>query len=257
MLVADLFTTTKNRPDLLRHHLESLRQNTDRRLYRMTVVRDGDYAVTEQVLREFTDVIDYVLTSRENEGLGPSINRALAHIETTNRYYQDQRVGDPTKVAPFVCYTQDDVLVTQKWLETIVARFTMLEKQHNLGFASGVESVEHATRKELGGGMQLKDWIRAAQMFARREYWMSMWPIERFDPETGQVRARPNDGMGSGVDWWFVRNHTNSVCRTGRTCLVLPGLAVHAGYASSTWLKRELPESDADKRKVRELCGGS
>lgn len=77
-----------------------------------------------------------------------------------------------------------------------------------------------------------------------------MWPISRIDPETGRERGKPNDGMGSSVDWWFIRNHKNSVCKTGRTNLVMPGLLVHIGYKDSTWLKRELPESEFDKAKM-------
>jgi len=257
VLVADIFVTTKNRPDLLRASLESLRENTDRSLFRLTVVRDGDFTVSEFVLKDFTDLVDYTIVHRENEGLAPAINHALAHIEATNRYFQGPQAADLTKVTNFVCYNQDDLLFTPKWLETLVSRFSMFEKVHKLGFASGVESIEHAVSKDLGGGMVLKPWIRAAQMFARREYWMSMWPIPRFDPETQQIRARPNDGMGSGVDWWFVRNHENSVVKSGRTCLVIPGLVLHAGYRDSTWLKRELPESEHDKQKIRELCAGS
>ena len=80
----------------------------------------------------------------------------------------------------------------------------------------------------------------------------SMWPIPRFDPETQRERAKPNDGIGSGVDWHFIRNAENSVCKTGKTCLVVPGLIQHNGFDQSTWLKRELPESDEDKRKIEE-----
>ena len=79
-----------------------------------------------------------------------------------------------------------------------------------------------------------------------------MYPIHPFDPETGRKRAKPNDGMGSGVDWWFIRNHDNSVCKTGKTCLVLPGLVKHLGYNQSTWLQngREMPESTEDKEAL-------
>lgn len=245
--------TTKNRPDLLRSSLQSLRETTQRDLYRLTVVQDGDFLNTSRVLDEFTDIIDYVVTNRKNEGLGPSINRALVHIDSTNRWFEDPLAGAPDSVAPFICYCQDDLLYTNGWLNRLVRMFMLFESQHRLGFVSGVECVEHAVRQDLGNGMFLKDWIRAAQMFARRQYWMSMWPIPRFDPETQRVRAKPNDGMGSGVDWHFIRNHPNSICRTNRTCLVIPGLVVHAGYARSTWLDRELPESEADKTKIMEL----
>lgn len=98
--------------------------------------------------------------------------------------------------------------------------------------------------------MVTKDWIRATCMLARHDYWMSMWPISRIDPETGRERGKPDNGMGSSVDWWFIRNHPNSVTKTGRTNLVIPGLLQHTGYKDSTWLKRELPESESDKRII-------
>ena len=92
-------------------------------------------------------------------------------------------------------------------------------------------------------------------MVARREYWQSLMPIPRFDPETGRIRAKPNDGMGSGVDWHLIRNHENSVCKTGRTCLVMPGLLRHVGYDKSTWLNREMPESKLDKDIIKAFEG--
>jgi hypothetical protein len=147
---------------------------------------------------------------------------------------------------------QDDLLFSPKWLETLIKRFTLFEKKYNLGFASGLECVEHKTQLDIGGGNLLKQWIRAACMFGRRSYWESMMPIPRFDPETGRERAKPNDGMGSGVDWHVIRNHENSVCKTGKTCLVVPGLVTHNGYDQSTWLARELPESEDDKKKIEE-----
>lgn len=190
------------------------------------------------------DLIDHLLIHHKNLGLGPSINQALAHIDTLKRW--------DDYPSPLTVYLQDDVLYTPGWLDRLAKMFLLLEKSHNLGFASGIESIEHPPRKDLGNGMILKDWVRATCMLARHDYWMSMWPISRIDPETGQERGRPHDGLGSSVDWWFIRNHKNSVCRTGRTNLVIPGLLQHDGYDQSTWLKRNLPESDADKMKIFE-----
>lgn len=194
---------------------------------------------------------DYVISSRDNEGLGPTINRAVAHIKSINDWYSHPTHGDPSKVAPLIVMCQDDLLYSKDWLPILASRFFAYEKSKKLGFASGVECVEHPVREVVGKDLVTKDWIRAAQMLGRREYWESLLPIPRLDPETGRVRAKPNDGMGSGVDWWLIRNHENSVCRTGRTCLVVPGLVVHAGYDKSTWLKRDLPESDSDKEKMK------
>lgn len=256
-MIADIFITTKNRRDLLVKSLDSLFQCTDKSNVRITLVRDGAYANTSTIQDEYAGKFDYVLTSYENEGLGPSINMALAHIDALNRWWGHPTHGDPSKVAPFIVYCQDDLLYTKGWLERLLTNFMVMENTHKIGFASGLECVEHEVKQTLHNGLLLKDWIRAAHMFARREYWMSMFPIPRLDAETGQVRAKPNDGMGSGVDWWFIRNHQNSVCKSGRTCLVVPGLVKHLGYKDSTWLKRPLPESESDRKAIEELNNAS
>jgi glycosyltransferase involved in cell wall biosynthesis len=244
----DIFMTTKNRPELLRKTLESFKKNTLQESYRLTLVSDGNYSATRSVTDDFQDVISYTLVNTENQGLGPSINMSLAHIDSLKKWDVDP--------SPLTLYIQDDVLFNPEWLQILSQKFLQLEKVFNLGFASGIECIEHPTKNVLsfsgfgGYGMQLKDWIRATCMLARQSYWMSMWPISRIDPETGRERGRPHDGLGSSVDWWFIRNHENSVCKTGKTNLVIPGLLQHSGYKDSTWLKRELPESDEDKEKI-------
>ena len=238
---------TKDRYELTENSLSSLRKYTDRSQFRLTLCIDG--SLTDFGLREHVGFIepDYVLESKENEGLGPTINRAIVHIQSINEWYGHKTHGDPSKVAPYIVMCQDDLIYSKDWLPTLAARFRAYGTRYKLGFASGVECVEHPVKADLGNGVILKDWIRASQMLSTREYWESMMPIPRLDPETGRVRAKPDRGTGSGVDWWLIRNHENSVCRTGRTNLVIPGLVVHAGYDKSTWLDRELPESDRDK----------
>ena len=261
-LIADIFVTVKDRYALASRSISSLLDNTDRSHYRLTVCIDGAWVPitdfygsgldSQQTLAMLLDRhADFVLHSRENVGLGPTINRAISHIKSVNDWHSHPTHGDQSKVAPYVVMCQDDLLYSKDWLPILASRFRAYGMQHKLGFASGVECVEHDAKALLALGIILKDWIRAAQMMGTREYWESMMPIPPFDPETGRHRAKPNDGMGSGVDWWLIRNHENSVCRTGRTNLVMPGLVVHAGYDQSTWLKRELPESDFDKEKVR------
>lgn len=214
-------------------------------------------------LRGLQTRADYVLRSLENEGLGPTINRAIAHIQSINEWHSDPEVGNPSRVAPYIVMCQDDLLYTPSWLPILASRFRAYGMLRQLGFASGLECVEHPTREVLQGKSSmtsqivLKDWIRAAHMLGTREYWASLMPIPAFDPETCRLRARPNDGIGSGVDWWLIRNHENSVCKTGRTCLVMPGLVQHAGYDRSTWLPRELPESESDKERIRDAQASS
>lgn len=263
-LIADIFVTVKptiDRLELTKRSIRSLVENTDPSQYRLTVCLDGhipdvniDSAPGVRSAHRYLSSInleaEYVLQSYENEGLGPTINRAVSHIKSINDWYSDPKAGDPSKVAPYLCMCQDDLLYSKDWLTILTSRFIAYGRQHQLGFASGVECIEHKVKKDIGGGMILKDWIRASQMLSTRQYWERLMPIPRFDPETGRTRAKPNDGMGSGVDWWLIRNHENSVCRTGRTNLVMPGLVVHAGYDKSTWLERDLPESDSDKEKV-------
>jgi len=266
-LIADIFVTIKptaERIPLTVSSLASLLKNTERSQFRLTLCFDGhtegvspedmsayQMSVQTKYLRQLQMNADYILRSNENEGLGPTINRAIAHIKSVNDWYAHPTHGDPERVAPYVVMCQDDLLYTPNWLPLLASRFRAYERLYNVGFATGLECVEHPIKYNLTGGMLLKDWIRAAQMLGTRQYWESMMPIPRLDPETGRVRAKPNDGIGSGVDWWLIRNHENSVCRTGRTCLVVPGLVQHAGYDRSTWLKRELPESEADKERIR------
>jgi hypothetical protein len=251
-LITDIFVTIKpGRDELTLRSLESLLKNTNRSEFRLTLCFDGDNDGSSGDIHAFLhECADYVLMSNANEGLGPTINAAVAHNKTVNDWYAHPTHGDPSKVTPLLTMCQDDLIYSKDWLPILASRFFAYEKTMKLGFASGVECVEHPVKQVLGQQLVTKDWIRASQMMGRREYWESMMPIPRFDPETGRVRAKPNDGMGSGVDWWLIRNHENSVCRSGRTNLVVPGLVVHAGYDRSTWLDRELPESDSDKEKV-------
>lgn len=238
----DVFMTTTNRPDLLRAALTSFRENTSRDQFRFTLVRDGAYTVSAHVALDFQDVIDHTIVNTDTLGLGPGINSALAHIDSMKKWDAEQ--------SDFTCYVQDDVLFSPDWLTRLHREFVRFESPCKLGFATGVECVEHPKKMDLPNGMMLKDWIRATCMFARHSFWMSMWPISRVDPETGRERGRPHAGLGSSVDWWFIRNHERSVCKNGMTNLVIPGLLVHAGYKSSTWLKRDLPESEQDKEKI-------
>jgi hypothetical protein len=249
-LITDIFVTTKggHRPHLLQRSLESLFECTDRSLFRLTVVEDGWEYTTHKVVDDLDHDygIDHVLIHSKNMGLGPSINQALAHIDAMK--YWDNDSGNLLTV-----YCQDDVLYSKGWLDTLSKKYFQLLGPLKLGFASGVECPEHPITKDLGNGIILKDWIRATNLMALHSYWMSMYPIGRIDPETGRERGRPHDGLGSGVDWHFIRQHHNSVCRTGRTNLVIPGLLIHDGFDQSTWLKRELPESYEDRLKIDEL----
>ena len=266
-LITDIFITVKptlERMQLTAKSIRSLIENTEPSQYRLTICLDGevpsvpldgkhhDQAMALPFFARLQHDADYILQSFENEGLGPTINRAVAHIQSVNDWYSHPTHGDAAKVAPLITMCQDDLIYSRDWLPILASRFLAYEKTKKIGFASGVECIEHPIRERLGTNLVTKDWIRASQMMARREYWAKLLPIPRFDPETGKVRAKPNDGMGSGVDWWLIRNHEESVCKSGRTNLVVPGLVVHAGYDKSTWLKRELPESDADKAAVKE-----
>jgi len=219
----------------------------------LTIVHDAHHNATSEVIQEFQHLWDHLLSHAENQGLGPSINQALSHISALKQW--DARPGEgapcPVDAPPLTVYVQDDVQYSAGWLEKLSTKYIQLYHPLKLGFASGVECIEHPVKKDLGNGMVLKDWIRATCMMAYHSYWMSMWPIPKIDPETGRERGRPHDGLGSSVDWWFIRNHQNSVCKSGRTNLVIPGLLQHIGYKESTWLKRELPESESDKAAMK------
>ncbi|MHB8407878.1 MAG: glycosyltransferase family 2 protein [Acidiferrobacterales bacterium] len=246
MPLVDIIMTTKERNgggEMLARSLKSFDDMTslERSDARVTIVQDGHNGSVAEVIRQNEYLFDRVILNTNNEGLGPCLNEALQNVASR---------WDP---APFICYVQDDLLYTKLWLERMVQMFVSLERMHKLAFASGVECIEHQEgRQDLYGGMQLKKYIRAANMFGRRETFEDMLPIPPVDPETGRLRGKPNDGLGSGVDWHFMRIHPRSAEKTSRQCLVIPGLLLHMGYKESTWLKRELPESVADKQAIEE-----
>lgn len=255
----DILMTTCGRRELFRKSLESFGQHTDPSMYRLTVIcDDGNHDVYPLYTgKQFTlyngasASIKNLIIHDEPRGLGPSLNEGLRFIQTMNEWDEDHPGKSENN---FICYLQDDLLYTPGWLQILIQRFCLFEKSYNLLFASGLECIEHREGLvDIGGGMQVKNYIRAACMFARRSTFINMLPIPPIDPETGNIRARPNNGIGSGVDWHFLRNHNLSAERTGEKCLVIPGLIKHMGYDKSTWLKRELPESESDKEKIREL----
>lgn len=252
----DVFITTypkdHKRVEILRDSCISFYENTNMKNVRLTVCVDGFGFLPPHLVGQIAYKYDYLLCNKTNQGLGPTINHALTHIDAVNKYHEQR--NETEQVSEFICMVQDDVLYKKDWLDVLVKYFLLFEKKENLGFASGHDAIEHATKKEIanisGQKIICKDWIRATNMFGRRSYWMSMFPIPGMDPETGRKRAKPDNGMGSGVDWWFLRNHPNSVCKTGKTNLVIPGLVTHFGHKDSTWLKRELPESEEDKKEI-------
>ena len=232
----DLFVTTHGRQELFKKSLSSLLASTDRSQYRLTIVVDG--GASQGTEETCFDSADHILWHKDSLGLGPSINQALIHIANLNTYFDNNK-------SSFICMCQDDVEYEKDWLSKLTKIHSIFSRTHKIGFVSGHNAPEHATAGTIQFGkdtLLLKPWIRATNMFATTDYWMSMYPITRHDPETGRERARPNNGVGSSVDWWFIRDHANSVCRSGRVNLVYPGLIKHIGYNQSTWLKDNLPE---------------
>lgn len=236
-MLVDIFITTSGRVDLFKESFLSFLSATPRELYRLTVVVDGKAVESDYGSLLFANA-DHILWHDKNLGLGPSINQALSHISSLNAYFDNAK-------SDFVCMLQDDVVYEKGWLEKLLKAYGAYSKVKKLGFASGHNAPEHTVKEEIKFGkdtLLLKPWIRATNMLAPTDYFLSMYPISRIDPETGRERARPHNGMGSSVDWWFIRNHPNSVCKTGRVNLVYPGLIKHIGFDKSTWLSRDLPE---------------
>lgn len=252
----DLIVTAKDRPKLLSEMLSSLKKTTPREQYRLTVLVDGPNYGLDDLLQRYFDTVDYKIVSSRNEGLGPALNKLIPFVGGLKSW----------EPAPLTCYVQDDVVFADGWLERLVTKYVQLSGPLKLAFATGHHAVEHyddprAQRTNLGPGMYTSRYIRATCMMAYHEVWSSMLPIPSVDLETGLQRGKPDNGLGSGVDWHFLRVHPGSVTKTGRTNLVIPGLVVHAGYKDSTWLKRELPESTDDmdrlpKPPLQKPCDG-
>ena len=81
--IADIFITTKDRPHLLDASLKSLFECTELGTYSLTVIDDSgnDCSTETRKLLELyfaEGMIDNLIVHRQNLGLGPSINEALA-----------------------------------------------------------------------------------------------------------------------------------------------------------------------------------
>jgi len=242
----EVFVTTMNRPLLLERCLRSVRENATDVPHMLTVLSDGDQtAATERALQ---GIPDFFYVSKKNVGLGPTVNTALSLLNSRMDSTSD-----------LWCYLQDDTVVSPGWLSTLIQRFVVNERVHNLFFASGHDAPEHDVfsddawgrelrrrgvlpRTEIGPNTFLKPYIRATNMLGRARTWLSMHPIPPVDLETGRLRGRPHDGLGSGVDWHFLRAHPKSPLVCGGTNLVVPGLVTHVGADRSTWFKGTLPE---------------
>jgi hypothetical protein len=258
MLIADILITTvgcgRGRPKLLKKTLQSLFENTlVNKNCRVSIIQDGIDPDIDEVIQDYDLMFEHVFKSTMNDGLAPSFNSSFAFLDSKNQYWNDPTVGDIGKVSQMFCYVQDDVVFEKGWLEKQYRLFQTLKNQHNLAMVSGIESYEHPTVKDLGGGLLLKNWVRMTQFLTPWNVLREMLPIPYYDPETKKRRAKPNDGVGSSADWWLCRNHEKSLVKSGRNCLVIPGQLKHIGADHSSWLNRSLPESIEDRKKINEV----
>ena len=114
----DIFITTYKREDLFLTSFHSLLDSlTDRNGVRITVCVDGG---KETKIDNFVyENCDFLLWNKENIGLGPSINKALAHISTLNNYFDNNK-------SDFICMLQDDVTYKKGWLDKLIKVFGCL-----------------------------------------------------------------------------------------------------------------------------------
>lgn len=244
MKPVEIILTTTKRPNFLVQTLKSLQTNTNKDLYNLTIINDGcklTNAVIQPFLNQENFIDDYIY-SKENMGLAPSFSKAWGVIKERLDYTGDWKEN------PFICYIQDDLEFKKNWLTICINNYKYFKSEFNLGFVTGHNAPEHKIISHFipgpEGEILFKPWIRATHMMAPFDYWDDMIPISHIDPETNQERAKPNNGVGSGFDWWFLRNSENSVCKTGKVNLVIPGLVKHIGNKNSTWFKGVLPENE-------------
>ena len=255
MLLADIIITTKGnggRPKLLEKSLQSLAENTKKKHFRLTVIQDGEDEEVENVVKKFRKegLVDNFIFKGENEGLAPALNSSFQFCLQNEEYFDVEDYGNFRKTSSFLSLNQDDILYSPNWLPTLVSNFCLLEKKENLALVTGITSPEHPIVKNLPLNLQLKNWVRMTQLMGRWSFFKEIFPIPVYDPETRKQRAHPHNGIGSSVDWWICRNSNRCLVNTGRYALVVTGLLQHLGYKDSTWLKRELEETQEDLEKI-------
>lgn len=217
-----ILITTYDRPALLRRSLESLFECTQGE-FQVLVSDDGSPGEeTAQVLGDSSDKIAQTLLGRTEAGL----------VDSFNRLFEASVALGPVE---FVCYAQDDVTYTPDWLKKCVHVLELFPGE--LGFVTGFDAPEHTSHGALsqnGVVVVRKLYTRATHLIARREFWESVGPVPRRNPD-GSVRGRPDSGRGSNVDWYWMKHAERSSEKQGKMVGCLRGLVEHQGEGHSTW----------------------
>jgi len=196
-----ILVTTFNRPSALERSLPQIA----RLGAPVLVVDDGSVTRWTRELEKCA-IADYLYVPR-NRGLAAAMNIGLSY------WLADKDVR-------WISYFQDDVDVHPKMLE-ILSRFQKYSQ-----VLTGHDAGEHRAHKEsVVDGVSIKDkWaIRATHVHASASFWRDMMPIPT--RELGAPKRQGlGRGLGSDVDWWFVRDSPKSSQKTNRPVLCVPGL---------------------------------
>jgi glycosyltransferase involved in cell wall biosynthesis len=239
-----ILITTKDRLKFLNNCLESIKRTTPES--RIFIVSDGSNSDTIEYITNSDNIEGYVI-NKTNIGIAPSIEIGLHLINNYHRFRYNE--GLEKDQDPWISYVQDDVeFIQNEWDKKLWGAYLQCYNAPpigftGIGFVTGHVAPEHSNsiRQTFDIGYEFRDHIRATHMMAPLSFWLEQLPIT-VNGELDRPRGHPGNGIGSDIDWYFLRDHDKSVLKRGMTNLVVPGILKHIGADNSTWQKNILPE---------------
>lgn len=229
-----LAITTYNRLSFLNKSIESLLECTpdfDELVIADDFSSDGTIDYLVELSQENPKI--HITVANTNSGVCESVNRILQYCHS--------KFGNIEDV--FLAKMEDDMSYTPGWLDKCLDLFEIYKDQP-IGFVGGYVAPEHPTVRMVdhpnGHKLFARTEMRGNCMIGRLDYWYSMYPIPENIPGKSYRRGKPDNGHGSHNDWHFLRDHDLSVEKTGKICILYPGLLKHEGAESSTWGNRTI-----------------
>ena len=218
-----ILISTYDRPDLLRGTLQTLFESVESPI-QVIVADDGS---PNDKTRKVLDMFPVRQLLLPHQGLVHSLNALFAEVK---------RFAEERMLAPFWIYCQDDLRFSPGWLQKMFAVWDRWAEESNFGLLTCVEDAFTVINQFEWEGMhiQIKHFAEGHLYFAPKDFWVRTTPIPILNGD-GTERGFPCSGIGSNVDWHFLRDSPKSLSHLKKKVGVIPGLVTHTGNENSTW----------------------
>lgn len=243
--VVDVVLTTSKRPWCLEKSFPKLISAMEASPYhhRLTVAVDGLDSETLRILNLYGGCINEVLWNRERLGLPFAWNTARAIVD--NRSVRSEKRAD------YICYIQDDCLISnaETYFRTMVEVADAADPAV-LGFVSGYYTEVHpGFGEDQVNGVRIiySDTIDGKNFMGRPRTMAAIGPLTWWFSD-GMRRGNPGPKRGSHFDLWQWKESPNALMVQLRASIIIPGITSHIAddASSSTW------NNDTSAARVKE-----